>query len=159
MGGKVTAFGGLLLLLFPVVAAQEKKDELKLTEEEQALVDLTNGERKKADPGPVVPNAKLTAAAKAHAANMAKQDKLDHVLDEKKPQDRVLDAGYKYTTTAENIAWNQKTPKDVVAVWMNSEIHKKNILGEDFTEIGVAIVTNAKGEPYWVQVFGTPLKE
>ena len=155
MVARVIAF----LLLVPVVAAQEKKDEPKLTKEEKAFIDLTNAERKKAELGPVTPNAKLMAAAKGHATNMAKQDKLDHVLDEKKPQDRVLDAGYKFAATAENIAWNQKTPKEVIGVWMNSEIHKKNILGEDFTEIGVAVVRNAKGEPYWVQVFGAPLKE
>jgi uncharacterized protein YkwD len=155
MVSRVFAF----LLLVPVVAAQEKTDEVKLTKEEKAFIDLTNAERKKAELAPVVPNAKLMAAAKGHAANMAKQDKFGHVLDEKKPQDRVLDAGYKYAKTAENIAWNQKTPKEVVGVWMNSEIHKNNILGADFTEIGVAVVKNAKGEPYWVQVFGAPLKE
>ena len=56
----------------------------------------------------------------------------------------------------ENIAWNQKSPKDVVRAWMESEDHRENILHADYTEIGVAVAKNKKREPYWVQVFGKP---
>jgi len=135
-----------------------KKNQLKLTKEEQAVIDLTNAERKKADLSPLTPNAQLMSAARAHAANMAKQDKLEHVLDEKNPSDRVKDAGYKYAETGENIAWNARSSKEVVKGWMESPHHKENILKTEFTEIGVAVVKNKKGEPYWVQVFGTPKK-
>jgi uncharacterized protein YkwD len=134
----------------------DKKDELKLTKEEQAVVDLTNAERKKADLMPLTPNMKLMTAARLHAANMAKQDKLEHVLDEKNPADRVKDTGYRYSSTGENIAWNAVTPKEVVKGWMESPPHKENILKPEYTEIGVAVAKNKKGERYWVQVFGTP---
>ncbi|WP_390699266.1 CAP domain-containing protein [Gemmata massiliana] len=39
---------------------------------------------------------------------------------------------------------------------MDSEMHRDNILRKDYTEIGVAVAKNEKGEPYWVQVFGKP---
>jgi uncharacterized protein YkwD len=148
-----------LVLLFAtgeMIPGQDKKDELKLTEQEQAVIDLTNAERKKADLSPLKPNALLMKAARLHAANMAKQDKLDHVLDEKNPSDRVKDAGYKYFATGENIAWNPATPKEAVNGWMDSPPHKENILTSKYTEIGVALAKNKKGEIYWVQVFGTP---
>ena len=138
--------------------SESRKDQLKLTKEEQAVIDWTNAERKKADLLSLKPNAQLMAAARAHAANMAKQNKLDHILDEKNPADRVKDAGYKYSETGENVAWNSSTPKEVVKGWMESPHHKENILKPDFTEIGVAVAKNKKGEPYWVQVFGTPKK-
>jgi uncharacterized protein YkwD len=134
-----------------------KKDALKLSDEEKGVIDLTNAERKKADLPPLKANALLMEAARAHAANMAKQDKLAHELDGKQPADRVKDAGYKYGYVGENVAWNQKNPKDVLESWMNSEGHKANILKKEYTEIGVAMVKNEKGEPYWVQVFATPL--
>jgi hypothetical protein len=144
------------------LAAQEKtepmkkdaKDELKLTKDEEPLIELTNAERKKAELPPLTANAKLMAAARGHAANMAKQEKLDHTLDEKEPPDRVKDAGYKYRATGENIAWNARGPKEVVGVWMDSEVHKANILHETFTEIGVAVAAartvRRRDEPFVV---------
>ena len=156
---------GVAVVLVPLAFGQEKterpkkdekKDELKLSKEEQAVIDLTNAERKKAELPPLAPNAKLMAAARGHAANMAKQEKLEHTLDCKEPKDRVKDAGYKYSLIGENIAWNAKSPKEVVEGWMDSEPHKENILKKEFTEIGVTMAKSEKGEPYWVQVFGTP---
>lgn len=154
----------LLLVLVPLASAQDKKDpkkdakkdEFKLTAEEKAVIELTNAERKKADKGlePLKMNPQLMEAARAHAANMAKQDKLEHVLDEKEPADRATAAGYKYKAVGENIAWNQKTPAQVLDGWMKSEGHRENILRAEYNEIGVAVVRNKKGQPYWVQVFG-----
>ena len=65
-------------------------------------------------------------------------------------------AGYKYARTGENIGWNYRTPKEAVAGWMNSPPHKENILTKPYTDIGVAVAKNERGEPYWIQVFGTP---
>ena len=105
---------------------------------------------------PLKMNPQLMAAARKHAENMAAQDKLDHKLDDKDPSDRTKAAGYASTFVGENIAWNQKSPKDVVKAWMESEGHRENVLHAEYTEIGVAVAKNKKGEPYWVQVFGKP---
>jgi uncharacterized protein YkwD len=158
------------LAFLPLAAAQEKQpepkqDELKLTKEERELIDLTNAERKKTwvnpfapNPRPLTPNPRLMAAARGHAENMAKQEKLEHTLDEKDFTDRAKDAGYEFAVLGENIAWNSDTPRDAVEVWMNSKPHRENIWNEEFTEIGVAVAKSKKGETYWVQVFGSPLK-
>ena len=136
----------------------KEKAEFKLTDDEQAVLDATNAERKKEKLEPLTADPKLTEAARAHAANMAKLSKLDHTLDEKTFEDRVKATGYKYRALGENIAWNQPAPKDVVESWMKSEGHRKNILNAEYTQIGVAVAKNDKGEPYWVQVFGSPKK-
>jgi len=152
--------GFAVLLAFASAAAgPDRAEELKLSREEQEVIDLTNAERKKADLPPLAPDAKLTAAARGHAANMAKQEKVDHVLDEKGLKDRVADAGYKARATGENVAWNAGGPRQALEVWMASEPHKANILRAEYTDIGVAVAKSEKGEPYWVQVFGTPQKE
>jgi len=157
----------LTFLLAPLAASQEKKeppkqeekkDGLKLTKEEQELIDLTNAERKKAGLKPLTANPQLMAAARGHAENMAKQEKLEHTLDDKTLADRAKAAGYEYGWIGENIAWNPETPKEAVEGWMNSEGHKANILKDEATEIGVAVAKSTKGERYWVQVFGKPLK-
>ena len=152
----------LAFALGPLAAADDKKDdpkaEMKPTADEEAVIELTNAERKKAEKElpPLKMNPRLMEAARKHAANMAAQDKLDHKLDDKDPSDRTKAAGYASTFVGENIAWNQKSPKDVVKAWMNSEGHRENILHADYTEIGVAVAKSKQGEPYWVQVFGKP---
>ena len=148
----------LAFALVPLASADDKKAELKLTADEKAVIELTNAERKKAEKElpPLKMNPQLMAAARKHAENMAAQDKLDHKLDDKDPGDRTKAAGYTSTFVGENIAWNQKSPKDVVRAWMESEGHRENVLHAEYTEIGVAVAKNKKGEPYWVQVFGKP---
>jgi uncharacterized protein YkwD len=150
-----TVLGFALLSL--VAAEEPKKEEFKLTKDEQAVIDLTNAERMNADLPPFRMNEQLMAAARAHGENMAKQEKLEHVLDDKTHADRAKAAGYKYRSIGENIAWNAKSPKAVVEGWMNSPPHKENILKKEYKEIGVAVAKSTKGETYWVQVFGTQL--
>ena len=149
----------VLIVLAGSAAAQAKKPEaFKVSEVEQAVIDGTNAQRKEKKLPELKMNPQLMAAARAHAANMAKQSKLAHELDGESVSDRVKTAKYKYAAVGENIAWNPRSAKDVVAGWMNSEGHRKNILNDTFTEIGVAVAKNANGEPYWVQVFGKPQK-
>ncbi len=152
----MTGIVATLVVLAGLAADPKEKAEFKLTADEQAVLDATNAERKKAKLDPLTADPKLTEAARSHAANMARQSKLDHTLDEKTFEDRAKATGYKYQSLGENIAHNQKTPADVVAAWMASEGHKANVLNAGFTQIGLAVAKNDRGEPYWVQVFGTP---
>lgn len=130
---------------------------LKLSAEEQALVTLINSQRKLERLGELAPHAKLFQSARLHAANMARQNKFDHELDGKNMIDRLKATGYGFESLAENIAHNQSTPRKVMASWMESEGHKKNILTGDFVHIGVAVAKNDKGERYWVLVLASPL--
>ena len=139
-------------------APPPKKDEFKISAWEQEVIDLTNEERKKEKLNPLKPAPLLFASARKHSANMAKQDKLEHVLDDKTPKDRIVAEGYKYARISENIAKGQKSPKQVLESWMNSEGHRKNILTPELTEIGVGIEKNANGQIFWTQNFGTPRK-
>jgi uncharacterized protein YkwD len=141
--------------------ADTKKDEpeLKLSKGEQAVLDLTNKAREKEELPPLKPNALLCKAARGHSANMSKQRELNHVLDGKNPADRVKDTGYQWASVGENIAnGDDLTPAGAVELWMNSPPHKKNILSKDYTEIGIGIVRNDKGDVYYTQVFASPRK-
>jgi uncharacterized protein YkwD len=146
----------LLLLALPAYSLTDDPP-LMLTAEEQELVNLTNAARKKEGLSELQPHPKLFQSARLHAANMAKQDKLDHELDGKTMIDRLQAVEYGVESAAENIAHKQTTPRKVMASWMESEGHKQNILTDSFMHIGVAVAKNAKGERYWVQVFATPL--
>jgi uncharacterized protein YkwD len=152
----VTVVLGCLVL--PLAANEAKNPKnVELSEVEQAILDLTNKEREKENLPLLKPNKLLCDAARAHSANMAKQEKMEHELDGKNPADRVKAAGYIYAHMAENIAVsNGEKPAGIVQAWMDSKTHKENILNEKYTEIGIGIATNEKGETYYTQEFGTP---
>ena len=97
-------------------------------------------------------------STRAHTRNMAKQGKLEHVLDDKSPGDRLRDAGYKFAVAGENIARfsNQAKAESVMKTWMESKVHRENILNPDVTEIGLGQASDNKGQIYYTQEFAKP---
>ncbi len=125
-----------------------------------SIVDLTNAARARAGVAPLRANAQLTRAAQLHAAQMASLGRMEHVLDGAKypsPQDRLAAAGYRWSAYAENVASGQHTPQSVTKSWMTSAAHRANMLNATYTEIGIGYALDARGRPYFVQVFGRPL--
>jgi uncharacterized protein YkwD len=148
----------LIALANPAMEAPPKKPpELKLSPTEKKILALTNQARAKVELPPLKPNAKLFQAARDHSANMARQGKMEHVLDDKTPAQRADATGYNWNRIGENIAYGQNISTGVVFQgWMESKRHRENILNRHFEEIGLGAVRNAKGEVYYTQVFGTP---
>lgn len=140
--------------------AQEKKggEQFQPTSKETKLLELLNAERKKADLPLLKLHPVLTQVARAHSANMARQEKMAHDLDGMTPFDRVKKSGYRYLYVAENIAWG--TPEIGLPVlvkgWMDSESHRKNLLNKVFVETGLGMGTAKDGSIYYTQVFGQP---
>jgi uncharacterized protein YkwD len=156
-------FLALLVVAAPFLPAEDKKEVPKfaMTKDEQTLLELLNTERVKKELPPLQPNPLLFKVARAHSANMAKQEKMEHVLDGKNPGQRVLAAGYDYGKAAENIAVSEgaRPPlRVIVKGWMESKIHRDNLLDDKVTETGLGIAKNDKGEIYYTQVFARPRK-
>jgi uncharacterized protein YkwD len=150
----VFAIGAVL-----ATADTRNKPKVKATADEQKLLQLTNQERKKARLPPLKMNLTLVAVARAHSANMARQGKMEHVLDGKAPNRRVTEGGYRWASVAENIATGEGWDlEDVMKDWMSSKIHRDNILARKFTEIGIGIADDGKGNVYFTQVFARPKK-
>jgi uncharacterized protein YkwD len=121
-----------------------------------ALLTAHNKERAERKLPPLVVEPHLTAAAKAHAADMAAHKTMTHDgSDGSTLVDRVKRAGYHYLKTGENVADGQENVASVMDAWMNSPHHRENILG-DFTEVGVALAKADDGTPYWCVDFGRP---
>lgn len=57
------------------------------------------------------------------------------------------------SAVAENIAFGNVTPEQLVAMWMNSAGHQANILQPSFTQIGLSMAVTSSGRWYGVQVF------
>jgi uncharacterized protein YkwD len=108
---------------------------------------------------PLAYSSRLERAAAAHARDMARRGALDHRgADGSTPGERVRRAGYRWLAVAENVAAGQRDADAVVRSWLASPGHCANIMGGEFSEMGVAFATNAASEAgiYWAQVFALP---
>jgi len=123
----------------------------------QQVFDLTQAERRDAGRAELTWNDQLAQAAQAHADDMSRRDYFAHESPEGGTVgDRTTQAGYDWAWIGENIAAGQTSAEQVMQEWMGSPGHKKNILFNEFTEMGVAVSANGAGRLYWVQVFGKP---
>lgn len=154
------ALRGFMLasLVAACLPATGRADEtFALTRQEQTLLELTNKERAKNKLPPLTASPLLTRVARAHAANMARQEKMEHKLDGKTPGQRAEAAGYRLGWIGENIAAGEDWPlAGLMEGWMNSKRHRENILSMRFTEIGLGLAKTSKGEVYYTQLFGRP---
>ena len=122
--------------------------------------DLINGYRKQHGLKPLTLNAEVTAAAKAHARDLAKWDRISHYgSDGSNPWDRVKRAGYNARVAAENVGTGQASIEEVFKGWQESPGHNKNLLMADVEHIGIALVAEPKSEfkTFWVLTFGARL--
>lgn len=111
---------------------------------------ILNDERGELRLVPVVPDARLTAAAQSHAEDMAENNYLSHVgRDGSTVADRALAAGYNYAFIAENIAQGFYSEEAVMAAWMNSPGHAANILDARAEDFGLGL----EGDT-WVLMLG-----
>ncbi|MER6105854.1 CAP domain-containing protein [Streptomyces sp. NPDC001832] len=118
------------------------------------LLKLVNRARSAAGCSPLKANAKLAKAARKHSADMASHRNMSHTgSDGSDPGDRIKHAGYDRNAYGENVARGYTTPESVMAGWMSSPDHKRNILDCSFKEIGVGL---AQPGNYWTQDFGQP---
>jgi uncharacterized protein YkwD len=95
----------------------------------------------------LVRDARLDRAAQLHAENMARQQKMAHVLDGRGVGARVCDQGVCRIGVGENVAMGQRTTGEVMRSWMASPGHRANIQGR-YRFIGVG---HSNG--YWCVVF------
>ncbi len=109
--------------------------------------------------GPLRWNGQLAAIGGAHSADMATHSYFSHDgRDGSKPAERATRGGYVWRSVGENIAAGQTTAEAVVQGWIDSPPHCANLMGVQFTEMGVAFSVNlaSKLGIYWTQMFGTP---
>lgn len=121
---------------------------------------LTNAEREKNNVAPLSRSAVLDAAATMKAEHMAAEEYFSHDSPGGiTPWYWFEQAGYVYAHAGENLAVHFQDSDEVVKAWMNSPTHKANLVGAQYTEIGIGTARGSyKGYPtvFVVQLFGTP---
>ena len=124
------------------------------------MLALVNRERAARRLAPLRENAALDAAAQAHADDMIRRSYYAHAApDGASALDRAHRAGYLPVAVGENIAEGQTSVEEVMKGWMESPLHRGEILSVAMREIGMGLAfgRNARGwEIVWVQNFGIP---
>ncbi|NMS90275.1 sporulation protein [Clostridioides difficile] len=121
---------------------------------QKEVVDLVNIERAKAGLNPLTLDSSVSNVATKKSQDMIDNNYFSHNSPTYgSPFDMLKKFGISYKTAGENIAMGQKTPKEVVNAWMNSEGHRKNILNPNFSKIGVGVAQKSGGSLYWTQIF------
>ncbi|MEA3464249.1 MAG: CAP domain-containing protein [Patescibacteria group bacterium] len=125
----------------------------------EKLIELTNQERIKTGLKPLTANQLLAQAAYQKGNDILINQAFRHNINDKKFSSWIKETGYKYSYVGENLAIDFVTSEGVIAAWLNSHSHKKNLLGAYFTEIGVAVIEGkfqGQNTILIVQIFGAP---
>jgi uncharacterized protein YkwD len=156
---KTLIYGSLFILigafLFPTVAFLSDVTAENILKE-------TNQERIMRGKTPLTHNHLLEKAAAEKAKSIFQSQKFQHDFDGKKFSSWVKDAGYNYTYVGENLALDFVTSESMLTAWLDSATHKKNLLNERFSEIGIAVVDgtlDGRQTILVVQIFAVPLAE
>ena len=132
---------------------------------EQRVIEATNALRSNRGPNGLTPSVSLIGIAQAHARNMAQRDRYGdsdrngHVLDGRDMEYRIRAGGYAFVRVAENVGYQLNRPDPVASMmqgWRKSAGHRRNMLLDDVTQIGVGAARGRSGRWYFVQLFGRP---
>jgi uncharacterized protein YkwD len=118
-----------------------------------------NSARAAAGSPPVSLDARLTAAARTHAAGMAAQGRLgSEGADGLSVYQRVTAGGYAYLTVGEHLVSGPRNPAEFVEYCISGEQSRHTLHDPAFTEAGVAYVPdNRSGTLYWTALWARPL--
>lgn len=126
----------------------------------QSVIDAVNQERISTGLRSLVQNEQLQTAAQDHANDMARNSYFAHTS----PtgvlfQNRLDSAGYAYQYAGENLAVEFTITSNLVKGWMDSPLHRQNILSPNYTETGVAVqegMYEGVLTEFVVQMFASP---
>lgn len=125
------------------------------------LVDLANRDREAHGVRKLAVSPILRKAAQMKADDMAAKGYFAHNSpDGKTPWSWFDKAGYSFAFAGENLAVYFSDSSEVEKAWMNSPLHRANILNSHFTEVGIALahgIYDGRDTVFVVQMFGTPV--
>ncbi len=153
-------YAAFLALVFAAPSTLFAQQEYALLTPE-ALVKLTNVERREESLALYRVNTMLAAAAEEKAKDMATRGYFSHATPEgEKTWRLVRDEGYQFSRVGENLAVKFSDPERIVSSWLASPGHRANLLNEKFVDIGVGLAEGmyqGATTTFVVALFAAPL--
>jgi uncharacterized protein YkwD len=132
-----------------------EEEVLRLTNEARTLGHDCGAEGHFEPTTPLEMDARLRCSSRLHTVWMATvHHELSHDNTDtgETPFDRMSAAGYPWNFAAENIAAGQRSPREVVDTWLESDGHCANMMSPEFEDMGVGYVMSDTA--YWTINFG-----
>ncbi len=121
-------------------------DTVRYDDAAQEVLELINAEREAYGLRPLTLDSELQEDAMLRAA-----ESILYFAHTRPDGSGCWTAGSGYMA-GENLAVGQTSPEMVVEAWMNSELHRANILHDEYSSVGIGCV-NYKGTWFWSQAF------
>lgn len=109
--------------------------------------------------GPLRWQPQLIDASQRYAAELSRRGKLSHTGAAGSTLAQRLDeAKYAMRAAGENLASGPESAEEALRLWAESPSHCTNLMGADFTEVGLAcdIRDDHRAVAYWVMELGRP---
>ncbi len=127
-----------------------------MTAEEKQMLDLVNRERLRRGTNPLQANPALVQLARLKARDMIQNNYFSHTSPTYgSPFDMMRQFGIRYSWAGENLAGAPSVEVAHTSL-MNSTGHRRNILNEHFTQVGIGIVDGGPYGKMFVQMFIRP---
>lgn len=100
----------------------------------------TNNQRTKANVRPLQYSPYLEASAKEKCTDIISRNYWSHnAPDNTQPWVFIKKYWSDYKTAGENLAYGYATTDEVINGWMNSPVHKENVLNKSYTSVGFGV--------------------
>jgi uncharacterized protein YkwD len=122
----------------------------------ESLVELTNEVRAQYQKGRLEWDEPAARIARRHAIDMVERNYFDHVApDGTTLGDRVAAGGLTvFRAVGENLGMGSRDPRTMMRLWMESGGHRRNILDQRFTHVGIGYVPGSReSRSVWCVVF------
>jgi uncharacterized protein YkwD/stress response protein SCP2 len=125
----------------------------------EGLLALVNPARARAGSPPVVLDARLVAAARAHVSALAESGRLAaESPDGTSLHQRITATGFAYTTVGEHLVSGPRTPAEFVAYCLRTEQARRTLEDPAVTHAGLAYATGPRTDDvYWTALWARPL--
>jgi uncharacterized protein YkwD len=127
------------------------------SDQTEATLGYINALRKQKGLQPLVRDPAAAQAALSQASRMAKAGKMSHLIGLGDSFLSRMKGGGVGLPAAENIAMGQDSAERAYAAWFNSPKHLENMLGPNYSGLGVGVMRNpvSGNRPYWAMVLST----
>lgn len=142
-------------LIFPgeiiIIPGQGKKIAIpQMDDYENELMRLANEKRREFRLKPLSVDLKLNAAAQKKSLDMMKLQYLSHNSPTYgNPTEMLRNQQISFLTVKENIGAGYKTADEMFDAWMNSAVHRENILNKKATHFGSGYIQGGLHGHYW----------
>lgn len=108
---------------------------------ENNILELMNQKRTEAGLNPLTLDSTLLQIARYKSNHMIQFGYFDHTTPEGNNWTSWLNTiNYNYTTTGENIAYNNYDPVGLFNQWWNSSGHRANMMNPSYTKVGIGVI-------------------